>query len=125
MRAMDADAFEGWLGRYFAAWASNDPEEVASLFAEDAVYSYGPFRDRARGREEIVRRWVQGGAQSSLRTWFEPLALEGERGVAHWRVAFDEGEERVEIDGILVVDLDADGRCILHREWYDLRRTGL
>jgi hypothetical protein len=121
---MDADGFREWLERYFAAWASNDAEAVRALFAEDAVYSYGPFRDRARGREEIVRRWVEGGAQPGLSTWFEPLALEGERGVAHWRVAFDEGEERVELDGIVVVDFDPEGRCTLHREWYDLRRTG-
>jgi hypothetical protein len=125
MQAMDADGFGSWLERYFAAWASNEAEEVESLFAEDAVYSYGPFRDRARGREEIVRRWVRGGSQPGLQTWFEPLALEGERGVAHWRVAFDEGDERVEIDGILVLDFDSEGRCAVHREWYDLRRTGL
>jgi ketosteroid isomerase-like protein len=125
MQRMDADAFRGWLERYFAAWVSNDPAEVTELFSKDAVYSYGPFRDEARGRDEIVRRWVQGGAQPGLSTWFESLTVQGERGVANWRVAFDEGDERVELDGILILDFDADGRCILHREWYDLRRTGL
>ena len=125
MRGMDTDAFAGWLERYFAAWASNDPDEVTELFAEDAVYSYGPFSDEAHGREEIVRRWVQGGAQPGLSTWFESLTVKGERGVAHWRVAFDEGDERVELDGILILEFDAAGRCTLHREWYDLRRTGL
>ena len=120
---MDADAFRSWLERYFAAWASNDADAVRALFTEDAVYSYGPFREPAEGREEIVRRWVEGGAQPALSTWFEPLALQGERGVAHWRVAFDEGAERVELDGILVLDFDAEARCRTHREWYDLRRT--
>ena len=58
---MDAEAFRGWLERYFAAWASNDPTEVEPLFAEDAVYVYGPFRDDdAHGRDEIVRRWIEG-----------------------------------------------------------------
>ena len=119
MRAMDADAFGSWLERYFAAWASNEAEEVESLFAEDAVYSYGPFRDRARGREEIVRRWVRGGSQPGLQTWFEPLALEGERGVAHWRVA---SHERA-IDGVWVVALDARGRCESLRQWWHPSQT--
>ncbi|HEY7661412.1 MAG TPA: nuclear transport factor 2 family protein [Actinomycetota bacterium] len=118
---MDLDAFAGWLERYFAAWASNDPAEVAALFSRDAVYSWGPFREPARGREEIVRRWVEGDAQPGLETSFEPLAVRGERGVAHWRVSFEEGEGRTEIDGILVCDFDEHGRCTLHREWYHLR----
>ena len=33
---MDQEAFERWLAGYFAAWVSNDPADVASLFAEDA-----------------------------------------------------------------------------------------
>lgn len=126
MRGMEADGFRDWLERYFAAWASNDADQVGALFAEDAVYVYGPFRDdEARGREEIVQRWVSGGAQSGLSTWFEPLALQGERGVANWRVEFDGPDGRVEIDGILVLDFDADGRCTMHREWFDTLRTSL
>ncbi len=121
---MDGTAFRGWLERYFAAWASNDPDEVAGLFSGDAVYHHGPFRDdAARGRDEIVRRWIEGGVQPGLETRFEPLALEEERGVAWWRVAFDEGARRVELDGILVLDFDAEGRCTLHREWVDRREV--
>lgn len=123
MRGVDLDDLRTWLDRYFAAWRSNDPAQVEALFAPDAVYSYGPFRDEARGRDEIVRRWVQGGAQPGLRCAFEPLAVEGDRGVAHWRVLFDDGDGRSELDGILVLDFDDEGRCVLHREWYDHRRT--
>jgi ketosteroid isomerase-like protein len=118
---MDLDTFADWLERYFAAWASNDPAEVTELFAKDAVYSYGPFSDEARGREEIVRRWVQGGTQPGLRTAFEPLATAGERGIAHFAVTFQEGQGRVQMDGILVCDFDGRGRCTYHREWYHLR----
>ena len=120
---MDLERFRDWLDRYFAAWASNDPDDVAALFAEDAVYSYGPFRDDdAHGRDEIVRRWVEGGIAPGLTTAFEPLAVNGDRGVAHWAIAFDGDDGRVEVDGILLCDFDPDGRCTRHREWYE-RRT--
>ena len=134
---MDLVAFRGWLERYFAAWASNDPDEVAALFADDAVYSWGPFREPAVGREDIVRAWVDGGAPPGLETSFEALAVEGDRGVAHWTVAFrterdqershEQGQERsqeqgrTELDGILLCTFDGDDRCTLHREWYDRR----
>jgi ketosteroid isomerase-like protein len=123
MRAVDLDDLRTWLDRYFAAWRSNDAAEVEALFAPDAVYSYGPLRGEAHGRDEIVRRWVEGGVQPDLRTAFEPLAVAGDRGVAHWQVSFDDGDGRTELDGILVLDFDAEGRCVLHREWYEERRT--
>jgi ketosteroid isomerase-like protein len=124
MRVMDLDAFGGWLERYFDAWASNDPAEFSGLFAEDAVYSYGPFREQTRGRDAIVRAWVEGGVPSELRTDVEPIAVAGDRGVAHWRVSFrDDSGSEVEVDGILVCDFDETGRCGLHREWYDRRET--
>jgi len=85
---MDQEAFVGWLERYFAAWTSNDPDDVAALFAPDAVYSYGPFREEARGQQEIVRRWVEGGVMPGLRWSYEPLAVEGERGEGNWRGSY-------------------------------------
>ena len=66
-----------------------------------------------------MREWVEGGVQPGLETWFEILAMEGERGIASWRVSFDaEDDLRVTLDGILVCDFDGQGRCTLHREWF-------
>lgn len=123
MREVDLDAFTSWLERYFDAWASNDPAEVSALFADDAVYAYGPFREETRGRDAIVRVWVEGGVPSELRADVEPIAVAGDRGVAHWRVSFRDSGSKIEMDGILVCDFDPAGRCILHREWYDRRET--
>jgi ketosteroid isomerase-like protein len=121
---VDLGSFRSWLDRYFAAWASNDPDEVAALFSEDAEYSYGPFRESTRGRDAIVRAWVNGGVQRELRTRHEALAVLGDLGVAHWSVTFrDDDGGTTELDGILVCDFAADGRCVRHREWYDRRET--
>jgi hypothetical protein len=85
------------------------------------VYSWGPFRDDAIGRDAIVAAWIEGGAPPELRSRFEALAVAGDRGVAHWNVSFRDGTGTAELDGILVCDFDADGACTLHREWYDRR----
>lgn len=121
---MDLESFRAWLGRYFEAWASNDPSEVASLFSEDAVYWYGPFGEPARGRERIVENWVAGGVPTGLSLDHDALALDRDRGIAHWSASFpSEDGGSVELDGILVCDFDAEGRCTLHREWYEHREV--
>ena len=35
---MDADSLRGWLDRYVRAWRTNDPEDIAGLFTDDATY---------------------------------------------------------------------------------------
>ncbi len=116
-----------WLERYFAAWRSNKPADVAVLFAENAVYYYGPFKDPAVGRDTIVQRWVSDPEeQRDLRISYTPLAVNANRGVAHWQVSFRPGKTpdvRITMDGILVLTFDAEGRCIEHREWYALKES--
>lgn len=121
---MDLETFSGWLHRYFAAWASNDPDDVVALFADAAEYSWGPFREPALGREAIVQAWVDGGSPPELRTSFEAVAVAGDTGVAHWTASFRSHDGgTTDLDGILLVDLDEEGRCTLHREWYDRREN--
>ena len=69
-----------WLDAYFAAWRSNEAADVGALFAEDAVYSYGPFREPARGRPQIVANWVSGGAPLAVESRYEILAVNGDTG---------------------------------------------
>lgn len=122
-RGVDRDGFRSWLERYFAAWVSNDPVDVAALFAEDAEYSYGPFREPERGRDRIVRAWIDGGVPRGLRTRHEVLAVEGDVGVARWQVTYMGDDGLVEMDGVLVCTFDPSGRCTIHREWFDRRGT--
>jgi hypothetical protein len=123
---VDLEGFGSWLDRYFEVWRSNEPTEVAALFAADAVYSYGPFRESTLGRDAIVEAWTSAPPQEDLRFGHEALAVAGRRGIAHWSVSFrGEGDVRVELDGILVCDFDDEGRCTLHREWYDRREHPL
>ena len=114
---MERDGFERWLDGYFAAWISNDADDVAALFVEDAVYSVGPFAAAWTGRDEIV----VAGSAGLRRTSNTPTrsSVEGDTGIAHWNVkATSEGQAaRGEWDGILWITFAPDGRCREHREW--------
>ena len=118
-----ADAND-WATRYFTAWKTNDPALVESLFSEDAVYYYGPFRPPAQGRDEIVRRWIENGAQRSVTTAHDVIAVNDDTAVIHWTVSFDTDTGRTSMDGVLIVKLDDRGACREHREWY-AERTDL
>jgi ketosteroid isomerase-like protein len=117
-----ADA-NGWATRYFTAWKTNDRAQVESLFSEDAVYYYGPFRPPAHGREEIVRRWIENGAQRNVTTACEVIAVNDPKAVIHWTVSFDTDAGTTSMDGILIVTFDERGACREHREWYAERTT--
>ena len=107
-----------WAARYFDAWRSNDRAMVESLFTEEAIYFYGPFREPARGREEIVRRWIENGAPANFEAQHEVIAVNGDTAVIHWRVSFDD----TVMDGVLIVTFDERGQCREHREWYEVER---
>jgi SnoaL-like domain len=123
---MDRARFEDWLRRYFDAWVSNHPVDVAALFTEDAVYWVGPFREPWVGRDQIVDRWTSG-RQEDVRAAFDVIAVDEETGVAHWNVTARTGgdggqnEGQTEWDGILTIAFAPDGRCREHREWFSQR----
>ena len=59
---MDEATVADWLECYITAWRSNRPEEIASLFAADAVYRYHPWdegADALHGRDAIVASWLE------------------------------------------------------------------
>jgi len=119
---MDRTGFEDSLRRYFDAWVSNDPVDVAALFTEDAIYWVGPFREPWVGRDQIVDRWTSG-RQEDVRATFDVVAVDGDRGVAHWNVIARPGGDagQTEWDGILTIAFAPDGRCQEHREWFTQR----
>jgi ketosteroid isomerase-like protein len=119
---VDAAAARLWLDRYFAAWVSNDPDDVAALFTDDAVYAVSPFAEPWVGRDEIVRRWTDG-RQEDVEHASEVLAVDGDVVLAHWNVRARNGGDPVphEWDGILLLRFAVDGRCADHREWYATR----
>jgi uncharacterized protein (TIGR02246 family) len=118
---MDLAAFEGWLSAYKRAWETRDPEAAANLFTENATYHETPFEDPVRGREGIRDYWSDVTRyQTGIEFSYEILATTETGGIAHWHSAFTRltSDSAVELDGVFLVKLDADGRCTEFREWW-------
>ena len=118
---MDRTGFQDWLNRYIAAWRSYDRAEIESLFAPDARYWYGPYREPTVGATTIADEWLEEPDEAG--TWeaeYWPIAIDGDTYVAN-------GESRYLSDNraynnIFVCSFDEAGRCTEFREWYMERK---
>jgi uncharacterized protein (TIGR02246 family) len=116
---MDRTKFTDWLDAYERAWETRDPEAAANLFTANATYQETPFEDPVRGREGIRDYWSDVTRyQEGIEFSYEVLAITETGGIAHWRAGFTRltSNSAVELDGIFLVKLDADGECTEYRE---------
>jgi hypothetical protein len=51
------ETISAWVHRYLTAWRTNDPDDIAGLFSEDAEYHETPYATDWIGRDEIVAGW--------------------------------------------------------------------
>jgi uncharacterized protein (TIGR02246 family) len=108
-----------WMDAYVAAWSSNDPEEISSLFTGDARYYLVPTARPWVGREEIARGWA--GVADEPGTWtfrYEPLAVAGDLAFVRARTVYDR-DPPGSYENLFVIRFAADGRCSEFTEWYE------
>jgi ketosteroid isomerase-like protein len=129
---MDRTSVQDWLDRYVEAWKTYDPDLVVSLFAEDATYRYHPYdpeTDVLRGREAIVRDWIEPQGNAANRDQpgtydgkYEVFAIDGDRAVAtgwsrYWTDATRTTLEQT-YDNVYLLRFDGDGRCTAFTEYF-------
>lgn len=123
---MNQDDFQQWLNSYGHAWQKGDPDAILELFTENALYQEGPFETCMMGKHAIHQYWTEGAekSQADIKFLAQPLAVDGNRGIAHWHSTFKRipSNQRVELDGILVIEFAEDGRCKDLREWWHKRQ---
>ena len=114
---MDEYAVRDWVDRYVRAWESNDPDEIAALFTEDARYYTAPAPgpvDRP-GRDRPRMAGTQGRAGR--------LDVRVRRPGHDRRLGFVQGRtgyksEGIDYSNLWVLRLAGDGRCSEFTEWW-------
>ena len=118
---MERGSFKRWLDLYGRAWIDQDPNAAAALYTDDATYQVTPFSEPLRGRDAIYGYWGSvAKTEKEIQFNYEVLAVTAENGIARWWASFlivPLGLE-TRLDGIFVVSLDSDGRCLSLREWW-------
>lgn len=121
MSTADRAAIESWLSAYRHAWETDDPDDVAALFTEDATYSPWPFSKSWEGRDTIVAKWIErGDSKNPWRFESEVLAVDGDTSVIKGLTTYPAHDEEAEdaYSNIWVVQLAPDGRARSFAEWW-------
>jgi uncharacterized protein (TIGR02246 family) len=111
------EALERWMDAYVAAWDSNDPNQVAALFAPDAVYDPQTADGPWHGANEIVEGWI--GIDDTPGNWefeWRPLVETDDLAVitGHTRYIDPPASYR----NLFVIRFDEEGRCVDFTEWW-------
>ena len=111
-----------WLDAYGRAWEERDPQAAGELFTEDAVYQWGPFGRRLRGRVMIREAWAEAvEEQDNISFGYEVLAASAHAGIVRWWCSNDLPPRRVRerIEGIFRLAFDDGGLCTSLEEWWN------
>jgi hypothetical protein len=116
---MNLETFGRWLETLKQAWEERDPQAAVNLFSTDAVYRETPFEEPMRGRQAILEYWSHvPKTQDHVKFDYQMLEVSEERGIARWQASFQRipTKTHVKLDGIMVVQLNAENQCVLFEE---------
>jgi SnoaL-like domain len=116
--AMRREDLADWIERYQRAWRTAGTQLLDDLFSPEATYRPAPFDDPINGRAAIATFWEseRDGPDESFTLSWEPVALDGDVGVARVEVRYAGPPIRSYRD-LWIVRLDAAGRCVAFEEW--------
>jgi SnoaL-like domain len=107
-----------WIDRYERAWRMPGTAPLEELFATTATYVAAPFDPPLHGHAEIATFWEaerESAAEAFVLAW-EPVAIDGDVGVARVEVRYGDPVTRVYRD-LWIITLGNDGRCTAFEEW--------
>jgi hypothetical protein len=115
---VDHEDLARWIDRYERAWRTPGTRSLETLFAPDASYLAAPFDPPLDGLRAISTFWEaeRVGPDEAFSLSWEPVAVEGDVGVARVEVRYGDPTPRVYRD-LWIIRLGADGRCTAFEEW--------
>jgi hypothetical protein len=105
-----------WVERYIAAWRSNEPADIRSLFTEEALYNGRPRDPKPwRGRETILAGWLDHRDEPDDWSFdYEFVGMIDDRafvqGVTHYA-------NHPDYDNLWIITLTPDGAASEFTEW--------
>jgi nuclear transport factor 2 (NTF2) superfamily protein len=108
------DAARRWAETWERGWNEHDGAAILALYAEGAVWSQAPFREREAPRDYLERVFTE---EASAQASFEEPLVDGDRAAVAWRgdtKLQDGGEEH--LVGVSLLRFDDDGRVVWQRD---------
>jgi len=115
--AVDARQFaDKWL----PAWSGNNPELLASFYAEDAFYLDPGIPDGVKGKANLLAYFRKLLANNPNWVWTQIEGIPLEDGFLNkWRAEIPVGSVMLEIVGVCLVQLDDAGKIRRNEVYFD------
>jgi uncharacterized protein (TIGR02246 family) len=114
---MKREDIERWVELYEEIWREPGTGRVAELFAPDAVYLQGPYREPVIGLEAIAAMWDDERPEGEhFDMTSEAVAVDGDTAVVRAEVTYSAPREQQWRD-LWIVVLDDDGLATHFEEW--------
>ena len=127
VRSVTRGSVAGWLERFADGWQKRDTDTLVDLFTANGAFWETPFGPPEVGSDAMRRGWEElWPYQRDMHMQAEVLAVEGDTALARWWATYTRLPERVlrELDGVLLLRFNADGRCRELIEWRHARDDG-
>jgi ketosteroid isomerase-like protein len=109
------DAVTAWVRNYRVAWESNDPDDIANLFAEDAAYFTEPYAKPWLGRDTIVAEWIERQDPPGSTTFeWHPLIVTEDLAIIEATTGYPDRA----YSNLWVLRLDGSGQARQFTEWW-------
>jgi uncharacterized protein (TIGR02246 family) len=119
---VDAEAaVRRWVEGWSEGWAAADPDRIAELYAEDAIFVSHPFREPHRGRAGVreYARWAFEDEETLDFSFGEPVAV-GDRAIVEYRALMrSKGTERTLV-GVALIRFGEDGLVLEQRDYWSM-----
>jgi hypothetical protein len=108
---MGQSNIKDWLRRFRSAWASQDPNAAAALFADNAEYWETPFK-RLASHDEILREWQPIRDQQDIQLDLEVFSSNGPKHAVLWNLTYQGADgNRRKFAGTYLITLNDQGLC--------------
>jgi hypothetical protein len=112
---MDAQAAaRAWVDAWRRAWPAADPEPLAAVYADDAVFYSHPFRPRQSWR--AYAEWAFADQAEAECRFGEPLVRDDRAAVDWWGVITTQDGSVETVAGTSLLRFGADGRVADQRD---------
>jgi uncharacterized protein (TIGR02246 family) len=107
-------AARAWVDAWTRAWPAKDPEPVASLYADDAIFYSQPFREPLRGPVGVreYMEWAFSEQEGVDFAFGEPIVAADRAAVEWWAVITPPDGSEETVVGVSVLRFAPDGHVV-------------
>jgi SnoaL-like protein len=108
------EAAREWVDAWRRAWPAADPEPLAAVYADEAVFYSHPFRPRQHWR--AYAEWAFADQAEAECRFGEPVIRDDRAAVDWWAVIASKGGSIETVAGTSLLRFGDDGRVVEQRD---------